>query len=138
MLALPSPTVPRRPSLSQALTRIGDRWTLEIIAALLDGPARFGELSDRVEGIAPNTLTQRLRHLESESLLTATPYSTRPLRLVYELTAEGRELAGALHLLEAWGAGHADPGDPDDDHCPLCGSRIEAGEIGASEPDAHV
>ena len=110
MLALPSPTVPRRPSLSQALTRIGDRWTLEIIAALLDGPARFGELSDRVEGIAPNTLTQRLRHLESESLLTATPYSTRPLRLVYELTEEGRELAGALHLLEAWGAGHGEPG----------------------------
>jgi DNA-binding HxlR family transcriptional regulator len=138
VLALPSPTVPRRPSLSQALTRIGDRWTLEIIAALLDGPARFGELSERVEGIAPNTLTQRLRHLESESLLSATPYSARPLRLVYELTEEGRELAGALQLLEAWGAGHGDPADPDDDHCPLCGSRIEAGEIGTSEPDAHV
>jgi DNA-binding HxlR family transcriptional regulator len=130
--------VSRRPSLSQALARIGDRWTLEIVAALLDGPARFGELSERVEGIAPNTLTQRLRHLESESLLTAIPYTARPLRLVYELTEDGRELAGALQLLEAWGAGHGDPAAPDDDHCPLCGAPREAHGLGESEPDAHV
>jgi DNA-binding HxlR family transcriptional regulator len=124
--------------LSHALARIGDRWTLEIVAVLLEGPARFGELSERVEGIAPNTLTQRLRHLEGESLLTATPYSERPLRLVYELTEEGHELAGALHLLEAWGAGRSDAGDPDENHCPLCGSRIDSRDIGSSEPDAHV
>jgi DNA-binding HxlR family transcriptional regulator len=138
VLALRSAAVPRSSSLSQALTRVGDRWTLEIVAALLVAPARFGELSERVEGIAPNTLTQRLRHLESESLLTATPYSERPLRLVYELTEEGRELAGALQLLEAWGAGHSEPADPDDDHCPLCGSRIDAGDADSGEPDLHV
>ena len=60
-----------------------------------------------VDGIAPNVLSRRLRHLEHEGLVVATPYSRRPLRLAYELTAAGRELAGALRLLAAWGARRA-------------------------------
>src|SRR5438270_875147 len=50
-----------RSALADALATVGDRWTLLIVATLLDGPRRFGELQDEVEGIAPNVLTRRLR-----------------------------------------------------------------------------
>ena len=85
---------------------MGDRWTLLLVAALLEGPRRFGELADDVTGIAPNVLTQRLRHLEQQGLVVATPYSQRPVRLSYELTGAGRDLADAMALLAAWAARH--------------------------------
>lgn len=90
--------------LDRALTRIGDRWTLLVVEVLLHGPRRFGELSAALPGIAPNILTARLRKLEAERLVVSAPYSVRPVRHHYELTAEGRELAGALAVLEAWAA----------------------------------
>jgi DNA-binding HxlR family transcriptional regulator len=98
--------------LADALERVGDRWTLLIVGALLDGPRRFNDLTEDVGGIAPNILTQRLRHLEREALVVAQPYSERPPRYVYELTAAGRELAGALRLLADWGARHGDEAEP--------------------------
>ena len=55
-----------QPPLAEALARVGDRWTLLVVEALLDGPRRFGDLQGDVAGIAPNILTQRLRHLERE------------------------------------------------------------------------
>ena len=64
--------------LARALDRVGDRWTLLVVDALLDGPRRFNELVEDLGGIASNILTQRLRHLEREALLIATPYSQRP------------------------------------------------------------
>lgn len=95
----------RRPSaLDAALARVGDRWSLLIVEALLDGPRRFNDFSEAVPGIAPNILTDRLRRLERESVVVAQPYSERPTRLAYSLTEEGTELAGVLRLLAAWGA----------------------------------
>jgi DNA-binding HxlR family transcriptional regulator len=85
--------------LADALARVGDRWTLLVVGALMDGPRRFGDLQEDVPGIAPNILTQRLRHLEAEALVVARPYSERPPRMVYELSAAGRELAGVLRFL---------------------------------------
>ena len=99
-------------ALSEALKRVGDRWTLLIVEALLDGPRRFGDLQETVEGIAPNILTQRLRHLEREAIVLSRPYSQRPPRLAYELTASGAELAGALRLLSDWGARSAEEAEP--------------------------
>jgi DNA-binding HxlR family transcriptional regulator len=97
-----------RTALADALATIGDRWTLLVIAALLDGPRRFGDLQNDVEGIAPNVLTQRLRQLERNALVVARRYSERPPRFVYELTAAGQELAGALRLIAGWGARQAE------------------------------
>lgn len=94
----------RSGGLSLALTRIGDRWTLLIVQSLLTGPRRFGELSEDLTGIAPNVLSQRLRQLEADRLVIAHPYSARPVRHAYELTARGAALAGALRLLAHWGA----------------------------------
>lgn len=91
-------------ALTTALERIGDRWTLLTVAALLDGPRRFGELAQTIDGISTNILTNRLRSLERLGLVVASPYSERPLRFEYQLAEGGRELAGALRLLAAWGA----------------------------------
>jgi len=110
--------------LAEAVGRVGDRWTLLVVDALLDGPLRFGELSERVAGIAPNILTQRLRHLAADGLVVEHPYSERPRRVVYELTASGRELAGALRLLAHWGARQRDGAEPLVH--PVCGTPLEA------------
>src|SRR5436305_1441543 len=111
-------------ALADALTTIGDRWTLLVIAALLDGPRRFGDLQTEVEGIAPNVLTQRLRQLERNALVVARPYSERPPRFVYELSTAGQELAGALRLIAGWGARNAE-GSATPRHT-VCGTPMEA------------
>jgi DNA-binding HxlR family transcriptional regulator len=113
-----------RSALADALATVGDRWTLLLVAALLDGPRRFGELQDEVSGIAPNVLTQRLRALERNALVVARPYSDRPPRFVYELTAAGSELAGALRLLAGWGARNAE--EPSAPRHAVCGTPMEA------------
>jgi DNA-binding HxlR family transcriptional regulator len=105
-------TDPAPSPLADALARVGDRWTLLVVGALMDGPRRFGDLQSDVPGIAPNILIQRLRHLEREALVVARPYSERPPRMVYELSAPGRELAGALRLLADWGARNSDAAEP--------------------------
>ena len=115
---------PSRSALADALATIGDRWTLLLIAALLDGPRRFGDLQDEVGGIAPNVLTQRLRQLERNALVVARPYSERPPRFVYELSSAGRELAGALRLIAGWGARNAE-GTTTPRHA-ACGTPMEA------------
>ena len=102
------PASGERSALAEALAAVGDRWTLLIVEALLDGPRRFNDLQDATAGISPNILSQRLRRLEELGLAVAQPYSRRPPRYVYELTAAGRELAGALQLLAGWGARHFD------------------------------
>ena len=109
--------------LAAALERVGDRWSLLLVEALLPGPRRFNELGDAVEGIAPNILTDRLRRLEAERVLRSRPYSERPPRVVYELTAEGQELAGALRLLADWGSHN---GDAEPFHHVACGTPVEA------------
>jgi len=85
--------------LAEALARVGDRWTLLVVEALLPGPRRFNELLSQIPGIAANILSERLKRLERDGLLVARPYSQRPPRATYQLTAEGTELAGALRLL---------------------------------------
>jgi DNA-binding HxlR family transcriptional regulator len=120
----PAPDDPARSALADALQAVGDRWTLLLIAALLDGPRRFGELQEEVEGIAPNVLTQRIRQLERNALVIARPYSERPPRFVYELSAAGRELAGALRLLAGWGARNAEEAAPP--RHAVCGTPMEA------------
>jgi DNA-binding HxlR family transcriptional regulator len=132
---VPARPLPPRPipmeapsALENALAQVGDRWSLLVVEALLDGPRRFGELQERIAGIATNVLTQRLRHLAAARIVVARPYSQRPLRSAYELTASGRELAGALRLLAQWGAdheGHISLSDAATTHA-VCGTPLEA------------
>ena len=106
------------------MSRVGDRWSLLVVHALLEGARRFGELQDLLRGIAPNVLSQRLKHLEREGVVVARPYSTRPPRFAYELTASGHELAGALRLLAQWEAAEGDGGEGL--HHGACGTVMEA------------
>ena len=125
--------------LAAALERVGDRWSLLLIEALLAGPRRFGELAADVAGIAPNILSERLKRLEGERIVRATPYSERPPRFTYALTDEGQELAGVLRLLADWGSrgsAHAEPmrhgacGTPVEARlwCPTCARSLEEPE----------
>lgn len=127
--------------LGAALDRVGDRWSLLVVAALLPGARRFNELGEAVPGIAPNILSDRLRRLERAGILAATPYSRRPPRMEYALTVDGRELAGALALLAEWGSRRGGAGEPLRHdlcgtplqaawHCPTC-ERL----VAADEPD---
>jgi DNA-binding HxlR family transcriptional regulator len=121
MVSMTDPASP----LEEAVARVGDRWALLIVSALLDGPRRFNDLQSDVAGIAPNVLTQRLRNLEQHGVVVATPYSRRPPRFVYQLTAAGAELAGALRLLAQWGAGQSPDSVEPLRHGP-CGTAMEA------------
>ena len=109
--------------LADALLRVGDRWTLLIVAALLPGPKRFNELQEELDGIAPNVLSARLKSLTEQALVVAQPYSERPPRFTYELSESGRVLAGALRLLADWGA-RTGSGEPYRHEA--CGSALEA------------
>jgi DNA-binding HxlR family transcriptional regulator len=110
--------------LADALARVGDRWTLLLVAALLDGERRFNELQEQLDGIAPNVLSARLKQLGEDALVVSRPYSERPPRFVYELTESGRELAGALRLLADWGARSGGSGEPL--RHAACGTTLEA------------
>ncbi len=110
--------------LDEAMRRVGDRWTLLLVDALLPGPRRFGELLDSLDGLAPNILSKRLKALEADGVVIATPYSRRPYRLSYALTSSGAELAGALRLLTQWGASHGETGAGV--HHRTCGTTLEA------------
>ncbi len=110
--------------LAAALERVGDRWSLLLIEALLEGPRRFGELSDSISGLAPNILSERLKRLEGERIVRAVPYSERPPRFTYALTDEGLELAGVLRLLADWGSRGSANAEPM--RHGLCGTPVEA------------
>ena len=123
MDGMPPPAPSAESPLERAVARVGDRWSLLLVSALLDGPRRFGELHEAVAGIAPNVLSQRLKHLEREGVVVAEAYSVRPPRFAYRLTAAGHDLAGALRLLAQWGAVGEDEGSAV--HRP-CGTTLEA------------
>ncbi len=140
----PAEAAPPPSALGAALDRVGDRWSLLLVEALLAAPRRFNELGEAVGGIAPNILSDRLRRLERAGILVATPYSRRPLRMEYALTIDGRELAGALRLLADWGSSRGGVGEPIRHelcgtplqaawHCPTC-ERLVAGD----EPDERT
>jgi DNA-binding HxlR family transcriptional regulator len=113
-----------RSGLAEALATVGDRWKLLVVAALLEGAGRFGEVQQAIPEIAPNILSQRLRQLEQEGLVIARPYSRRPPRFSYELTAAGHDLAGVLRLLSGWGERHRE-GHSERRHA-ACGTPLEA------------
>ncbi|MDF2826006.1 MAG: transcriptional regulator, HxlR family [Mycobacterium sp.] len=88
------------------LDRIGDRWTVLIVGALGGGPARFSELRRTIEGVSQKMLTQTLRGLERDGLVTRTVYPEVPVRVEYALTEAGRSLQAPLRALEQWSIEH--------------------------------
>ncbi|WBB56337.1 helix-turn-helix domain-containing protein [Verrucosispora sp. WMMD573] len=96
----------RRCGSRQVLDRIGDRWSVLVVLTLAEGPKRYGELADRIDGVSHKMLTQTLRGLERDGLATRMVHATVPPRVDYELTDLGRNLLNLLAGLEAWATDH--------------------------------
>ena len=95
-------TCPSRTSLA----KIANKWTAMIVIALTDGPLRFGALREAVEGISGKVLTETLRDLERDGIVSRTMYNEMPPRVEYELTALGRSLRRPLTALGRWAEEH--------------------------------
>ncbi|MFJ7910650.1 winged helix-turn-helix transcriptional regulator [Kitasatospora sp. NPDC096204] len=87
---------------------VADKWMLSILCVLSEGTARYSALQRAVVGITPKVLTQHLRSLEGNGLLTRTVFPVVPPHVEYELTDLGRSLRQALQPLLAWGESHLD------------------------------
>ena len=91
---------------ARALERVGDRWSLLVIRDLLSGAKRFTDLMDRLGGITPKTLSQRLRELEDAGIVAADREPGRR-EVWYRLTPAGADLRPVLDALGRWGLQHA-------------------------------
>jgi DNA-binding HxlR family transcriptional regulator/putative sterol carrier protein len=89
--------------LARALDVLGDRWTPLIVRELMFGPRRFTDLIDGLPGVSRNLLTERLRALERDGIVTREELPPPAARLVYVLTDDGYDLADAMIPLVAWG-----------------------------------
>ena len=93
---------------ARALECVGDRWSLLVIRDLRTGPKRFTDLMDRLGGITPKTLSQRLSELDGAGILTADREAGRR-EVWYQLTPAGADLGPVLDGLNWWGMRHAIP-----------------------------
>ncbi|MFI6603886.1 winged helix-turn-helix transcriptional regulator [Nonomuraea sp. NPDC050536] len=100
---------------ARALERVGDRWSLLVVRDLLTGAKRFTDLMDRLGGITPKTLSQRLRELEDAEIVTADREPGRR-EVWYHLTPTGADLGPVVDALNWWGVRHSwrlpQPGEP--------------------------
>jgi DNA-binding HxlR family transcriptional regulator len=88
------------------LARVGDKWTLRTITVLASGPLRFTALHEQVAGISQRMLSQTLRALTRDGLVTRTAYPAVPSTVEYALTPLGRSLSEAVDGLVHWVRGH--------------------------------
>ena len=92
---------------ARTLDLIGERWTLLLLRdLLLHGPRRFQDFQTSLPGVAPNTLSARLKSLEDNGLVRRELYSERPPRLEYVLTDKGKSLGPVVKAMRDWGSKH--------------------------------
>ncbi|MFE3192819.1 winged helix-turn-helix transcriptional regulator [Nocardia sp. NPDC059240] len=86
----------------QLLDRISDKWVSLLLNALGDSPRRYSELSRIVTGVSQKMLTQTLRSMERDGLVSRTVTASVPVRVDYELTALGRSLLPVMQAIKGW------------------------------------
>ncbi|MEV5325307.1 helix-turn-helix domain-containing protein [Nonomuraea sp. N2-4H] len=84
------------------LDRIGDKWSALVLLCLVSGPMRFTQLRERIGGVTPKVLTQTLRAMEQDGLLTRQVFAEVPPRVEYTLTDLGRSLHGPISVVADW------------------------------------
>ncbi|WP_242890036.1 winged helix-turn-helix transcriptional regulator [Actinomadura litoris] len=84
------------------LDRIGDKWSVLVVLTLSDGPRRFSRLRDTIGGVTPKVLTQTLRAMERDGLLTRQVFAEVPPRVEYALTPLGHSLRGPIEAVAEW------------------------------------
>ncbi|MFG1842019.1 winged helix-turn-helix transcriptional regulator [Micromonospora sp. NPDC049175] len=90
------------------LSRLTDKWVALVIPALASGPQRHGELARRIAGVSQKMLTQTLRTLERDGLVTRTVTASMPVRVDYALTPLGHELFPVMVAIKDWAETHMD------------------------------
>lgn len=86
----------------QVLDQIGDKWSTLMLIALSEKAYRFGELRRLIPDISQRMLTQTLRDLQRNGLITRTVFPTNPPSVEYRLTPLGQSLLGPLNALVRW------------------------------------
>ena len=93
---------------ARALDVVGERWSLLILRDLnRKGPLRFQALEQGLPGLAPNTLSARLKLLEAQGVIATRLYEQHPPRYEYSLTEKGKALVPVIKALYAWGERYA-------------------------------
>ena len=100
------PSNPVCRTISTLLSRIGDKWTVLVVATLGDGPRRFNELRREIPSVSQRMLTLTLRNLERDGLVSRTVTASVPVRVDYELTPLGHSLLEPIQHLKAWAEDH--------------------------------
>jgi DNA-binding HxlR family transcriptional regulator len=100
------PQSARCQGVSSVLQRVGDKWSVLIVATLADGPRRFSELRREINSISQRMLTLTLRTLERDGLVSRKVTPTIPPRVDYELTPLGRSLQQPVLALAQWAVAH--------------------------------
>ena len=90
----------------QVLARISDKWVTLILVALADGPRRYSDLGRIIAGVSQKMLTQTLRTLERDGLISRTVTAGVPARVDYQLTSLGESLMPAVGAVKAWAEAH--------------------------------
>jgi DNA-binding HxlR family transcriptional regulator len=90
----------------QVMETVGGKWSALLVHALAEGPRRHGQLRTRIAGVSQKMLTQTLRELERDGLVTRTVTPSVPVRVDYALTPLGRTLVPVLGALKAWSETH--------------------------------
>ncbi len=89
--------------IKSALSIVGDKWTPLILTELTKAPVKFSELEQKLDGISPRTLSQRLEKLLEQGIISKKEYCERPPRYKYGLTKKGEELKSVLLAMADWG-----------------------------------
>ena len=92
----------------ELLATLSDKWVTLVLAALADGPQRYNELSRTIAGASQKMLTQTLRRLERDGLVTRTVTPSVPVRVDYDLTPLGRDLMPVVRAVKTWAETHFD------------------------------
>jgi DNA-binding HxlR family transcriptional regulator len=103
----------QRCGISRALDIVGERWALLVVRELVLGPRRFTDIREGLPGIATNILSQRLRQLEHQGVVSRRRLPPPAASTVYELTDYGQELVPIMLALGRWGARSLGPPAPE-------------------------
>ncbi|WP_139996435.1 winged helix-turn-helix transcriptional regulator [Paenibacillus paridis] len=91
------------PKYEAAADILGKKWTGRIIRVLLGGPKRFKEIKEQIPEMSDKMLTDRMKELESITIIKRQVYPEMPVRIEYELTGKGRELEPVIESIQKWG-----------------------------------
>jgi DNA-binding HxlR family transcriptional regulator len=98
----PEPPLPDCTGVAEVLSRVGDKWSVQVVVVLHRGAERFNGIKRSVPGISQQMLTRTLKNLERDGLINRTVRATKPIQVEYTLTALGMSLAEPVCALASW------------------------------------